>query len=186
MKRMMKYIAKRCFSFLKEPAEGFEKEWNTTILDAFKYMLVLAIITSVLGAVVMTISGDSLVPFLPDNLLTGFGMPIAFVINLTVSYVFIITVSIVLGLWLHLWAYGLKARGGVGQTLKSVFYGQTPTYLFGWIPFVGLGASVWSMFLVGIGITKLHFIGREDAALSILAALMMPGVFLVIYAIFFI
>jgi hypothetical protein len=86
-------------------------------------------------------------------------------------------VGLVIGaLWIHLWAMVVGAKNGLEQTMKSVFYGATPMYLLGWIPFVGILASLWGLVLVGIGLMRLQNLSSGRAILAILIAIVIPVV----------
>ena len=86
------------------------------------------------------------------------------------------------GLWLHLWAYIFGAKKGLHQTLKTVFYGGTPSYLLGWIPFIAILFWLWSLYLQWIGLQKLHDMPGNKALLSILIAFILPLIILTILA----
>ena len=57
------------------------------------------------------------------------------------------TVGGAFGLWLHLWVFLVGGRNGVGQTIKAVMYGATPSCLLCWIPIVGIIAGIWATFM---------------------------------------
>lgn len=169
----MKHI-KRGISFLTDPGNSLDAEKDTGLNDAFKYMLVLAIIMAFLGALVSAISVTFTGVFIPPEA-TAFTNPLfIFVTSLVAGYVGVIIVSFIWSLWLHLWAYVLGARSGLEQTMKSVFYGGTPNYLLGWIPFINFISAIWSFVLTGMGLVRFHGITGGKAALSIIIALIIP------------
>lgn len=169
----MKYL-KKGFSFLTAPTNSFDAEKKTPIGEAFKYMLILAIIMSFLGALISAASVSFASVFIPPEA-AAFTNPIfIFVTVLVTFYIGIIITSLLEGLWLHLWAYVVGAKNGLEQTMKSVFYGQTPTYLLGWIPVVNIITVVWSLVLTGIGLMRLHGITGGKAALAIIIAVLIP------------
>lgn len=174
----MKYI-KKGFSFLTDPGRSFDAEKNTNLNDAFKYLLILAVITAVLGAIVAAFWTTFAYTFIPPGSIppeaTGFmNPPVIFVTSLVAGYVGAIITSVIWSLWLHLWAYVLGAKNGLAQTMKSVFYGGTPNYLLGWIPFINFIAAIWSFVLAGMGLMRFHGITGGKAALSIIIALVIP------------
>lgn len=174
----MKHI-KKGFSFLTDPGRSFDAEKDTNLNDAFKYLLVLAIITAVLGAIISVFWSTFAYSFIPAGAIPpealGFmGAPVIFVTSLVGGYVGAIIASFIWGLWLHLWAYVLGAKNGLAQTMKSVFYGGTPNYLLGWIPFINFIAAIWSFVLTGMGLMRFHGITGGKAALSIIIALVIP------------
>ena len=169
----MEYV-KKGFSFLTEPTKSFDAEKKTSTGEAFKYMLVLAIIIAFLGALVSAVSVGFANIFIPPEAAAFTNPLFIFVTVLVTFYMGIIIGSFVWGLWLHLWAYIMGAKNGLEQTLKSVFYGGTPNYLLGWIPLVGLITAVWSFVLTGIGLMRLHGITGGKAALAIIIAIIIP------------
>ena len=176
----MKYI-KKGISFLTTPGESLDSEKATTFGDAFKYLLVLGIIVSVLGAVVAAFSTSFAFSFIPSGSLpveaTPFiSAPFIFVTSLVGSYVGLVIGALIWGLWLHLWVYIVGARKGIEQTMKSVFYGCTPNYLLGWIPLVNIIAAIWCFILTGMGIVKYQEMTGGKAALAIIIALVIPVV----------
>ncbi len=82
------------------------------------------------------------------------------------------------GLWLHLWVYLVGGRNGVGQTIKAVMYGATPSYLLGWIPIVNIIALIWALIVGIIGVRQLHALSTGKAVLAVIIAIAIP---LIIY-----
>jgi len=91
-------------------------------------------------------------------------------------------IGILIGsLWIHIWVYAVGGRKGVGQTIKSMAYGSTPTLLLGWIPLLGVIFSIWSLVVSIIGARQLHEISTGRAVLSyILGAIIIPIIISVI------
>ena len=162
-----KRLIDKSIKFLLTPSKAFDSEKRARIEDAFKYMAALSLVTAVLtGVIYAALTG----------LYTG-------LIILAVAYIGIIFASVVFGLWLHLWAYLLGAKKGLNQTLKAVFYANTPAYLLGWIaaiPFsyffmLSILLNIWEMVLSGMGIKKFHGIATEKAALAVIIAVAVPA-----------
>ncbi len=169
----MKHI-KKGFSFLTDPRNSFDAEKDTNLNEAFKYLLVLAVITAVLGAIVSAFLMTFAYTFIPPEAI-GFTNPVLiFVTSLVMSYVGAVVASFIWGLWLHLWTYVMGAKNGLVQTMKSVFYGGTPNYMLGWIPIINLIAAIWSFVLTGMGLMRFHGITGIKAALAIIIALVIP------------
>ena len=81
---------------------------------------------------------------------------------------------LITALWYHLWAYIFGARQGYKNTIKALFFGSTPTYIFGWIPFVNIIAGIWSLVLLGIGLKKLQKLSTGRAIATVLVAVIIP------------
>jgi len=113
----------------------------------------------------------------------------AVIIALT-QYVTGFIATMVVGVWLHLWAWLFGARG-FGSTLKIVVYGSTPSFLLGWlvvVPVVGryvrLALIIWSFVLFWIGLKKLHHLPSWKAGAVAGIALVVGFVLFVGFAFF--
>jgi hypothetical protein len=87
--------------------------------------------------------------------------------------------------WLHLFVYLLGGRRGYLQTLKAITFGSTPAMLFGWIPFAGLLAAIWSLVLGFFGIRELQDLTTIKAALAVILAIMVIVLIVIATAAFF-
>jgi len=77
--------------------------------------------------------------------------------------------------WMHIWVYLCGGRKGFGQTIKAMAYGSTPSLLLGWLPFIGVIFSIWSIVVSIIGIRQLHEISTGRAVLAyLLGAIIIP------------
>ncbi len=176
--------------FLREPSKSFDSVRKEELGLGFRYMLLMSVIVSVLGGIATTAMAYAL-PALYAAQLPLAGMEVAMLIAAIIgSYVGLIVITLLWGLWLHLWAYILGARQGLEQTMKAVFYGGTPNYLLGWIPFVNIVFGVWTIVLHGIGLMRLQKISGSKAVLTIIIAIAIPGIialaiFAVLMAFFF-
>jgi hypothetical protein len=159
---MLDKIFQKAMGFLQQPAKAFDNEKATDIMEAFKYMVVLFLVVSVLSAIVSL-------------------NPLIFI----TTYVFGIVFAVIAGLWLHLWAYIFGAKGGLHQTLKTVFYGGTPTYLLGWIPLINILTGLWFLYLGWVGLKRLQGMPGDRAAFSILIAFIIPMMIIGIIALTF-
>lgn len=72
------------------------------------------------------------------------------------------------GSWAHLFVRAFGGKKGWGNTIKAFAYGNTPLFLFGWIPFVGALFSIWALVLNIIGIRQLHEISTGRAIGAVL------------------
>jgi len=156
----MKYLEK-AKSFLFEPSRAFKKEQKTSFGDAFKYLLVLGIVLAVLSGIVIAGMAFNVITFVP----VAVGMYITTIISLLIC-----------GLILHVFAYIVGARKGIGQTFKAVIYGATPTLILGWIPFIGWIFGIYSIVLGAIGLKNLHNISTGRAILAVLLTIIILGI----------
>jgi hypothetical protein len=156
---MLNDMFQKALEFLQKPASAYSKEKSTDVIEAFKYLLVLSLVVSVLSAAISL-------------------SPLAFVAVYLMGIVF----TVIGGLWLHLWAYIFGAKGGLNQTLKTVLYGGTPSYLLGWIPYISIIFGLWSLYLGWIGLQKLHGMPGNKALLAILIAFIIPMIVVAVMA----
>jgi len=164
-------------NFLIDPNSAFDKEKKTKMSEAFKYTLILSLVTSIISAIISLSFNFILV-------IQGF----------FATYLGILFLNIIWWLWLHLISYTFGARKGIEQTFKIVFYGNTPLYLFSW---VCLGTSfnyflgvlglilltvviIWSTLNQYLGLKKLHKISTSRAIAIIMVSLILPIIFLLI------
>ena len=93
------------------------------------------------------------------------------------------------GSWAHLFVRAFGGRKGYANTIKAFAYGETPLFLFGWIPFVGMLFWIWTLVLDIIGIRQLHEIstGRAiGAVLLSMVALIIIGVLIGLFIVLFV
>jgi hypothetical protein len=106
-----------------------------------------------------------------------------FVIPVTAFVVILIGGSLLMlifGLWTHLWVYLLGGRKGFMHTLHAILYSMTPGLLLGWLPFVGMFASIWTLILFFFGIREFQELSDSRAVDVILLSVFLPMVILAI------
>ena len=154
--------------FLGSPTATFGGVKQDTLGDALKYILIWLAIYGALSGLIFAATFDViagmfgvLLPF--PTWLHGMGF---LVVPVMVGYMIVggIVGLFVSSAWTHLWVYLLGGREGYTQTFKALAYAATPSYAFGWIPFVGwIAGSIWALVLSIIGIRELHGISTGRA-----------------------
>ncbi len=181
---MVLSIGERIKGFLFSPSKTFDNSKEDTIGDALKYFVVILAIFAVLLAIIAAVAFSVICrfygAFLPPNVLIAGMEPLLAVGVFIVVLVGGIIGVFIDGLWLHIWVYLVGGRNGVGQTIKAVMYGATPSYLLGWIPIVNCIALVWTLIVGIIGIRQLHELSTGKAVLAVIIAIAIP---LIIYAV---
>ena len=187
---MVLSIRERISGFLFSPSETFDASKEDTIGDAFKYFIVIlaiyAVLSAIIGAVAFQWIFGMFSEFLPPGTLplevqqlgAAMGPLFAVVLFLGILVSGIIEVFII-GLWSHLWVYLVGGRNGIGQTIKAVMYGMTPSCLLGWIPIVSIIAGIWALIVGILGIRQLHKLSTGKAVLAVLIALFLPVIIIV-------
>jgi len=84
----------------------------------------------------------------------------------------------------HLFVRAFGGRKGYGNTIKAFAYGNTPLFLFGWIPFVGMLFPLWTLVLNVIGIRQLHEISTGRAIGAVLLGIVAAGVIIALIVMF--
>jgi hypothetical protein len=112
-------------------------------------------------------------------------MTLAMVIIIPLAVFFAIVIGgslimLIFGLWTHLWVYLLGGRNGFMQTLHAILYSMTPGLLLGWIPLVGMFASVWALILFFFGIREFQELSDGKTVEVILFSVFLPMVILAI------
>ena len=95
------------------------------------------------------------------KIIENFPMPLKIII-LLIFGVFFSSIIVHIGLRL------VCGKKSIEQTIKAVIYGSTPRLIFGWIPFIGIIAEIWSLVLVVIGIRNLQSISTEKAIMALM------------------
>jgi hypothetical protein len=113
----------------------------------------------------------------------GMTLGMVFLISAAVFLLIVIGGSLLLfifSLWTHLWVYLLGGNKGFIRTLHAILYSTTPALLLGWIPIVGMFASVWTLILFFFGIREFQEISNGKAANVILLSVFLPLILLII------
>jgi hypothetical protein len=170
------------------PSEFFEKiKTEKGISKAFKYLALLSLVNLVIGVVSFTFSITFISPlgnlstFLP--LLAALGIVIPVVI-----YICSLILSFVVSGFIHLFVKLFKGKGDYSDTYKALIYANTPSLLFGWVPYAGIIFGLYSFYLSLKGISKLHEVSMIRAFIMLIApivviilAIIAIGVVLYIY-----
>ncbi len=130
---------------LSKPSETFKKLDREDFKDSLVYFGILSAVVAVLSGLPIYFGVHTLFPeFFSENpALTIVKAYIGAWISLFIG-----------GAWLHLWLLVMGYRGKITDTYKAIIYGDTPSYLFGWIPFVNLIVGIWSAILVIFGTSE--------------------------------
>jgi len=176
--------------FLLSPVETFRKVRDTDLGDSLRYYLLLLAINAVLSAIVnLAIAGSVWMVFSDLFKQAGLAVPAVAGAGVIIIALVMIIVQFVLvfigAAWLHLFVYLLGGRRGYLQTLKAITFGSTPAMLFGWIPFAGLLAAIWSLVLGFFGIRELQDLTTIKAALAVILAIMVIVLIVIATAAFF-
>lgn len=148
--------------FLFDPVETLVAHRGEALEDAFKYLVVLLVIFAVLQALITSV-------FFGAMSMTFPGMNVAILALLSIVFGIIggLLGFVIGGVIQHLFVLIVGGRMGLSATLKAVIYSATPALLFGWVPFVGFVASLWSLVLEVLAIRELHEISTARAVFAV-------------------
>ena len=169
--------------FLLSPTETFnkvkEEGWGGSIGFFAKWLIIFAILMAVIFGALFAVLWGFFGAFIPVDVSLIFGGVMAImVIGMLIGVLVGGLIGILIGsLWMHIWVYLLGGRKGVGQTIKAMAYGSTPSLLLGWIPFIGIIFAIWTLVVQIIGIRQLHELSTGRAALAyIIGAIIIPAI----------
>jgi hypothetical protein len=182
---MVLSIVERIKGFLFSPSETFDASMEDTLGDAFKYFVVIlaiyAVLVAIIAAVLFSLFAGMLgmfgVPAMPSGAAMGPLVAIGVFVGVLIGGIIGVFID---GLWLHIWVYLVGGRNGIGETIKAVMYGATPSFLLGWIPIVNFIALIWALIVGIIGVRQLHELTTGKAVLAVIIAIAIP---LIIYAV---
>lgn len=165
--------------FISNPTATFRAVKGATIRDALKYAFIWyvifgALLGLILGVLFKASINIASVPDWINNL--GFALIPLMAILLSI---FGILGILIVGAWQHLWVRICGGKKGYAQTVKAGAYGATPSYLLGWIPYVGaLAGGIGATIVTIIGLRELHEISTGRAIAAWLLAMISLGVLL--------
>lgn len=179
--------------FLGAPANTFNNVQAEALGTALKYFTIWVVIYTILRTVIFYTVERRVFQTLWDLLGLGdaalylyrFG-PVIFAL-LAVGGAF--ASLFISGSLTHLFVRAFGGRKGYGNTMKAFAYGETPLFLFGWIPFVGMLFPLWALVLNVIGIRQLHEIstGRAIGAVLLgIVALIIIAVLIALFVVLFV
>jgi hypothetical protein len=188
---MLETIIPKIKGFLFNPVETFQNSrmdetraaiscfgvlllFNAVLMAAIEMLLLfLSFLLSVASASTGGMSSTS-----PESaLVMVFVMPVLVFFAVLVGGPLIL---FVFSLWAHLWVYLLGGRKGFKQTLHAILYSMTPNLLLGWIPLIGMFASIWTLILMFFGIRELQEMSDGRTIGVILLSVILPIIILVV------
>jgi hypothetical protein len=174
--------------FLLSPAETFRKVRPADLGDTLKYYLVLVVIFTILSVIISLVAISTawavIAALFPALGLTAPAVAGLGLILVAIVLIFVHLLMLFIGAgWVHLWVWLLGGRKGYMMTLKALSYGDTPYFLIGWIPFIGIIiGAIWSFILWIIGVRELHEISTGKAAAAVILAAVVVLIIIILVA----
>ena len=188
---MLETIIPKIKGFLFNPVETFQNSRTDETRAVISCFGVLLVFNAVLSAAiemlllflsfllsVVSASSGGMSSTSPESALV-----MVFVMPVMVFFVVMICgplILLVFSLWTHLWVYLLGGRKGFMQTLHAILYSMTPNLLLGWIPLIGMFASIWTLILMFFGLRELQEISDGSTIGVILLSVILPIIILVV------
>jgi hypothetical protein len=186
---MAEPFAKKVKGFLLHPSATFRATQAETLTSAYQYYVILLIIFSVLLTIVVSVSvgaaywSSSVTTIASSGLLGSNGSNIvkaftAFLVDYVLFlpyflFVFSLFSIFISGLYYHVFVILFGGQKGLTQTVKTVMYASTPAFLIGWIPFVSIIGSLWTVILIIIGIRENQEMTTGRAVLVVVVPLVL-------------
>jgi hypothetical protein len=174
--------------FLGAPASTFNNVQAEALGSALKYFTIWVVIYTILRTVVFYTVERRVFQALWD--LLGLGDAALYlyhfdpVIFALLAVVGAFASLFIMGSLTHVFVRAFGGRKGYGNTMKAFAYGETPLFLFGWIPFVGMLFPIWALVLNIIGIRQLHEISTGRAVGAVLLSMVALIVIAVLIGVF--
>ncbi|MBP2146217.1 hypothetical protein J2129_001671 [Methanofollis sp. W23] len=160
-------IIEQVRGFILDPVETFRNARGDELGEAIKYYaVILAIYAGLTG--LMTMGGFGVYldtsGFLDTFGSVGIGTAIGVILATFVGEIIgLLVVTLIIHVLVALFIGG----NGIEATAKALAYASTPSMLFGWIPFIGPLAFVWTVILSVIGIREFHETTTGRAAVAV-------------------
>lgn len=172
--------------FLLEPSKTFDATKGENLNEAIKYYAVIAAIYSAIFAILLAFVGTlfgSMMGGRNLGMLMGAGAGAGAAIIFFVLFMILAIIgAFISGAILHIFVYIVGGRKGISQTIKAVMYGSTPGLLLGWIPIIGVIASIWSLVLEILGIRQLQELTTGRAILAVLIPIIIIVILTIVLA----
>lgn len=168
---------------LLNPIETFKQLKDEELSTGLRYFIIFLLLFAALTALIAGVIGNAVLSMLPQTeeyriiqsfIQSGGGFIIA-----GLSFIFTIIMYIIMlflgGLLIHLGILLVGGKQGYDQTVKSLIYGGTPLYLFGWIPGISIIGFIWALILVIFGIKEFQDISMGKAVIAVLLPIIIIG-----------
>jgi hypothetical protein len=164
------------------------KTRDKSLGSAYQYFTALLVIFTVLFGIVAVslgvisftnmITKFAFIPIIGGLLVGGASKFTGFIIALHVFLVYLIFLAILIGIFItglitHAFVLLMGGEKGVVQTIKTTMYASTPALLLGWIPYVSIIGSIWSLVLLVLGLKENQNMEIGNAALVVIIPLVL-------------
>lgn len=177
---MFDTIVTKVKGFLVSPVETFQQSRADEPKAVFTYFGILLLLNAVLSALIAALGIETMQMYA--------GVPLGHAFPFLVFFMMLVggfICTVVFSAWLHLWVYLLGGKRGIMQTVHAVIYGSTPRLILGWIPFLGIIFTLWSLVLGILGVRELQDLSTGKAILAVAIAVIIPLIIMILVAAYF-
>ena len=165
MREVIENYFEKTKKIIKTPKEFFKKEKPAkNFKDDLKYLLFLSFLSSAILLIF-----DFVVGFIIPSLGGTFQGQLNFTV---IVYAFGVSImgaflsTLIFGVVLHIIAKIFKGKGSFKTTLSLTIYASSANLLLGWIPFVGVFASLYTLYILSLGGQSYHDMTRRRAIIA--------------------
>ena len=177
-------MLKKIKDVLIEPKKFFQRiQKEKGYKKAFVYFAILSFFSTVIGF----LFSIAMIP-LYRHILESFALTIPtlqnygwLAINQVIGYLIGLLGSFVVAGLLYAWILIFGGKAGYEKTYQLFVYSRTPQFLFGWIPAIGLVASIYGLVILIIGTMQLHKINKTKAILMYVIPITIFGLILILF-----
>lgn len=178
-------FVERVKGFLLNPVESFNKYKTEEFGEAFKYYLVLAVIGSILTALVSALGMGSYMGAVPG--FGGAGLGIAMIAGFFIFMLIMWIIGLFIGSAIvHIFVIILGGKQGFIKTVMAMIYSSTPSMLLSWIPVIGILAGLWALVLEVLALREIQEMSTARAILAIILPVIVIVILVMALAAFFV
>ncbi|MBI4018805.1 MAG: YIP1 family protein [Candidatus Aenigmarchaeota archaeon] len=163
-------LLERIKTVLTNPEKFFNSVKREEALgQPVKYLIITSLVSTIASIILINIAAD-MVSYNPTYQMFLGGMGAMAIVLL---WILGILLSFVGAAVMHVFVYLFGGRNGYTETYKATAYGSTAKNLFGWVPYIGFLAGLYSLYLTIKGLSVLQNISMGRAAAVILVPLLL-------------
>ena len=156
-----------------------------TLKDALLYFILLSAFSTLMGYFMLLLFGDTFARIVTSmfNLNTPIPdlSPMKLLGQSVLSYILTVASSFVIAAILYLWLLIFSGNKGYNKAYQLYTYSQTPSFLFRWIPLIGMFAGIYSFVLLVIGTKNIYNFSTLKSTLIYLIPLIVIFIVAIIF-----
>jgi hypothetical protein len=166
---MINKIINKIKDVLTDPLVFFDNiKEEKGVKKAFIYFAILAFFSTLLAylvSLVMPAYSIGVIEKMFGITIPTEAIQVPTILTTLMYYVLSLGLAFVVAGLLHLWILLFGGKADYTKSYQLYVYAYTPTYVLGWIPFLGFFAGIYSLILLILGTEKMHGISRRKTIL---------------------